>query len=640
MLKTIIIGLLYTILGLTSANSAEVMQSAPIEDPEQEILQKVEPLIQTPISETKCATDLFTNALKNSETNATLQEASEIEIEQWIRETFANANLLQSVLQCPEFQNLADDDQIRFLPIVHQFPNGREITINYETQPKILKHRITIATKRNTADLNPSPKIGDLNDASIWVNTDPAWYGIMVVEAGALDNFVGPDKNNTISLEYIYENIDKLYPKNFMCTSKSALAMDDDMLNRAMHETVNVEGDTNDYYVAGDINLGWIGYAEVALDVAITIITWGTGTTIIASAKAARASRALKNLTKAMKTLAKSEKVTKYIKLTNKITKYSNELADVKDFLKLSKDLDTAKDSLRGIDRVKDAAKYIDKEKEIADITKKLDDLKKAHSSIENAKSTAELERHIKTLENVLESFKTSATELEKLNDVKKYSEARKSYAEINKYRNALKGLRLPQRGNITARAARFVKGIRATTTGGKKLDKAARLARSSIKSGRTRDWLFHSTMKNASILGRVAQKTGILYGAIQLIGNTMYDFTETSTGDFTNNIEFMPFLLLSADDIQGQENEINYGMWLLWSGDSISAVDDDAAYLQAMDFAAKFHEDLDNMQQENNSFPCNVDIYVVRPIIRNPDLPEAELYYLIMNDQPWTTAI
>ena len=131
----------------------------------------------------------------------------------------------------------------------------------------------------------------------------------------------------------------------------------------------------------------------------------------------------------------------------------------------------------------------------------------------------------------------------------------------------------------------------------------------------------------------------GALYGTIQALGGMMYDFTDTSTGEFTNDIEFKPLLLLSADDIQqgDQADKINYGMWLMWAGDSSSAEDDDAAYLQAMDFAAKFHEDLDSVQDGTNT-PCNVDIYVAKPILKNPGSDNPEIYYLIMNDTPWTT--
>ena len=95
---------------------------------------------------------------------------------------------------------------------------------------------------------------------------------------------------------------------------------------------------------------------------------------------------------------------------------------------------------------------------------------------------------------------------------------------------------------------------------------------------------------------------------------------------------------MLSADDLQGgQADKVNYGMWLMWMGDSTNAADDNAAYLQAMDFAAKFHQDLSEHQNNTNS-PCNVDIYVVRPILRNPGTDNAEIFYLVMNDTPWTT--
>ena len=77
--------------------------------------------------------------------------------------------------------------------------------------------------------------------------------------------------------------------------------------------------------------------------------------------------------------------------------------------------------------------------------------------------------------------------------------------------------------------------------------------------------------------------------------------------------------------------------MWLMWEGDTYSRADDDAAYLQAMDFATKFYLDLSEYQGYNAS-PCNIDIYVVHPILRNPGT-DPELYYLIMNDIPWSTA-
>ena len=55
------------------------------------------------------------------------------------------------------------------------------------------------------------------------------------------------------------------------------------------------------------------------------------------------------------------------------------------------------------------------------------------------------------------------------------------------------------------------------------------------------------------------------------------------------------------------------------------------------MDFAEKFHADLIDTMDEQNNHACNVDVYVVRPVLRNPDM-RPEIYYLIMNDEPWTT--
>ena len=75
-----------------------------------------------------------------------------------------------------------------------------------------------------------------------------------------------------------------------------------------------------------------------------------------------------------------------------------------------------------------------------------------------------------------------------------------------------------------------------------------------------------------------------------------------------------------------------------MWAGNSTSPEDDDAAYLQSMDFAQKFYQDLIETQDEAGKYPCNVDIYVVRPVIRNPNTESQSLYWLIMNEEPWTT--
>lgn len=579
MLKKIISILLYTVIPLSAIGAMGLAtENDPI--PNTQTLITYEQIQQqdTP-ADTKCATQIFADALAASAHNVN-ETDDEATIQQWIAVTMANKDILTRVLECPEIQAIDEEDTIKLLPIIYTFPNGREIIINYETQPLVLKQHIKIANKQNLPSSDPNPRVGIGED--LWTNTDPAWYGIIVAEHGSLDEFIGPGKNNTISLEYIYNNIDKLYPRGQTCTSKSALANDNYAINRATTKTVGLkeatgEDDSNDYYVAGDIDLGWIMWAEIALDIAITVATFGGYTAIAGVTKAARASKAMKNLTKSMKSLRQIDKVKDWAATTHKITKIT--------------------DQINKLDKVKDATK-------IADLTKELDRLK------------------------------DTAKTLETIDDVRKYKEQAETLKKLSAYRNSLRLFRNAKRGNILVRTARATKSA---FTGNNLIDRASKLGRSSSIAGRVRDWLFMSTTRNIGIVAKVGASTGLLYTALKTTGN-MYDYTETSTGDYTSGIEFSPLLLLSADDIQGQENVINYGMWLMWAGDSVSPADDDAAYLQAMDFAAKFHEDLMAVQGDTNT-PCNIDIFVVRPILRNPGTEFAALYYLVMNDIPWTTA-
>ncbi len=380
-------------------------------------------------------------------------------------------------------------------------------------------------------------------------------------------------------MKYINDNIDNLYPKGYHCTSKSALALDNDEINKAVAKAVNIEDDTNDYYVAGDVNLQWISYTEIALDVAITVVTFGGGAAVLGMTKAARASKALKGLSASMRTLRQTESVQQYMRLGRKYAKAAEEL--------------------KKLDQATDAVAYAKKADEVTQLRDAIRTMERTDANVGQYKKTAD------------------------------------TFSDLNKYRRNLQAIKKPkQRGNIAARAWRSLK---AANTGGALLQRGPKLARSSAKSGKIRDWLFHSTLKNAGKLAKLEEAGGLIYGAINFVGD-MYDWTETSTSDYTSGIDFKPLLLLSADDLTGQENVVNYGMWLMWAGDSVNAADDDAAYLQAMDFAEKVWQDLSQHQQEQGTHHCNIDIYVVRPIIRNPGQDDASLYYLIMNDTPWTT--
>ena len=529
-------------------------------------------------TQTPCASQVFANALAQSASNVRESDSEEV-IQQWIYSVFTDKNTISNVLACPEIASVADNETIAFTPVQYIFPMGREVVVKYETQPKILKQRLSLANKRELPESDPNPRIGTPDDNTIWTYTDPAWYAIMVVESGALSNFVGPNKNNTISLKYINDNIDSLYPQNSGCTTKHAFARDSKPINQAVKQTVNIENDSNDYYVAGDANLAWIGYTEIALDVVITVATMGGGMVLTGITKSARASRALKGLSSTLSGLRKLDTVQDYIKQSARIAQLTDDIA-----------------------KLDDAAK-------IAEKTAELDKLK--------------------------DSIKT----LEQADDVKKYKEAAETFSDLNKYRKTLKGIKaIKQRGNVIARGVKVAKSAKAAMGGNKLITKGAKLGRASKLSTRVGDILFQSTMANLGRLGKMETIGGAIYGGIQFVGGMMYDFTETSTGDFTNDIEFKPLLLLSADDLQGEQaDKINYGMWLMWMGDSTNPADDDAAYLQAMDFAAKFHEDLMDVQNDKNT-PCNVDIYVAKPILKNPGTADSEIYYLIMNDVPWTT--
>lgn len=629
-------------------------------------------------NETECATGVFANALAETAKNVSEYD-DEQTIQQWIHQTFADPNVLSMVLECPEFATANDTDHIKMQPIQYVFPGGREIVINYETQPKILKQRIAAATRRDINTLNEiSPKIGAIDDTSTWTNTDPAWYAIMVTQHGALDEFVGSTKNNTVSMKYIEDNIDALYPHGATCTSKTAIASDNDIVNLATHVTVGLDDDSNDYYVAGDKSLHWLSYMEIAADVVITVVTWGGGAIVAGATKSARATRAMNGLRQTLRTLRASPEVIKYIKLEQKVQKNTITVARIKKYQQLEKEL-------AALDKTRDAAEYTKTTNELRRVTnelrdidkitnmtpqqaKRLKELQQSESKIlaaqqknPSSKEARELSRQLESVRQernsifnktsipdntvlnakIQELEKESAQLTKEMSDtvkkeknVKTFVDARKSYGEIQEYRLAYKNLKRAQTGNIVARGW---KALRATAKGNKTIDKGARIARQSLKSGRVRDWLFNSTLKNVGALGRLESAGGALYGAINFIGG-MYDWTEVSTGDYTNDVEFKPLLLLSADDLAGQENIVNHGMWLLWQGNSTDPADDDAAYLQAMDFAEKFHTDLIDTMAEQNSNACDIDIYVVRPVLRNPET-NPELYYLIMNDKPWTTA-
>lgn len=584
--------------------------------------------------DTSCTTRVFANALEQNADKISAAD-SESTVQQWVYQTLQSENVLRSALECEEIKKSNENDTLKLLPIQFVFPDNpeRKLTINYSVSPKILRQRLLLTHKTELPTNDASPAVDPDDPNATWTNTDPAWYAIMVVEHGKLDSFVGDDKNNTISLKYINDNIDDLYPHGMRCTSKTALANDNFTINKTMREkTINAEKDSNDYYVAGDRNLQWISYTEIALDVVITVATFGAGAAVTGGAKAARVARAGKNIKNNLRELSKLPQVQNYINMTKNAKKIEKNIESAKNAKNALTQLDELEKSLKTASGAKrtEILKQIDETEKIYDR-----ELKALKTSPDKIKNTTDLDRHIDQYSKNLENTTNEIQNLVKSDkDVQKYKNNADALQDLAKYSKELHALKTPQTGNIISRAWKTIKAI---NNGNKTIKKSAKIARGGMKTGKIRDWLFHSTLNNLGKLGKVEQAGGLIYGTLKFAGD-MYDYTSDNTDEYTNGIEFKPLLLLSADDLAGQENVVNYGMWLMWAGDSISATDDDAAYLQAIDFAEKFSQDLNEEQNESGNHNCNVDIYVVRPILRNPGNDNQELYYLIMNDIPWTT--
>ena len=685
---------------------------------------------------TACVRNAFMTALYDNADKIS-EDAPESDVKEWIYDTFQSAETLGEVLACPEIVDANDTDTIRFLPIEFTFPNGREIVINYETQPKVLEQRFMLATKTELPTNDPNPEVSQYDETATWTNTDPAWYGIMVVQSGTLRNFVGSDKNNTVSMKYIIDNIGNLYPHdmNGVCSTRAGMSakLNNSMIHNVMRKhTAKHDDDKNNYYVAGDINLRWISFAEIALDVALTVASFGASAVATGGLKMARATKVIGKIGKNMKTLGKVKNVQDYIRESLKVAKYTTEIDNMNDMTKYIRNIDKLEKELakttKGSKKYEKLAKQLESARKL-----KADNMWKLGRAGEGIDKVEDIEKFEKMIEEnhklITETEKTMADMAKKDKNVAEYVKQFDELKKVQKYVKELKSIKKARTGNVFTRTWQGLKNtsksLKAANSGGKTLDHAAKVAekgakainkldkahiddltksfknisklekdlgratkgsenyrkiakelaeakklhadkiaklgkvgesikslkdldalndsvratKHSIRAGRARDWLFHSTMRNAGRITKIGEELAALHFVLGILGD-FYDWTNTETDEFTNGINMKPLLLLSADDIEGQDNVVNYGMWLMWSGDSAMAENDDAAYLQAMDFAQKFYQDLTETQESENRHACDVDIYVVRPIIRNPGHESQSLYWLFMNDEPWTTSI
>lgn len=595
----------------------------------------------------ECATMEFNNALAE---NAYLMNENDDRdvVRDWIYDILQSPEALGAVLSCPEVADADETDTI-YMPIKYTFPGGRTIDINYETQVKVLEQRFMLATKTELPTNDPNPGISSTDEHATWVNTEPAWYGVMVTQSGALRDFVGPDKNNTVSMKWVEENIGNLYPHNAdgWCSTKTGIGakINDSMVHNVLrNRTVQMEDDDNNYYIAGDRNLKWISVAEVVVDIALTVVSYGGYAALSGVSKGARAAHAGKTIKKSLRVLGRIPEVGKYIEKADKVKKITRTTENAEKFAKSFRNMAKLEENLARAE--KGTKKY-------ARIEKQLENARKLH--LEDAKKFGRANefKNIKDLDKIDDLKKVNADEIAKIQkEMAEMARADKNVAEYVKeydalkdaikYSRELKAFKNARTGNVITRtwqgAKNIGKSIKVANTGTKTLNRVEKVARQATKSGRARDWLFHSTMRNIGRVARVGEDLAALNFVIGIIGG-FYDWADTETDEFTNGIKMSPLLLLSADSIEGQDNVVNYGMWLMWTGNSTNAADDDTAYLQAMDFAQKFYQDLTEVQDESGRHACDVDIYVVRPIIRNPGTDSEELYWLVMNDEPWSTA-
>ena len=96
------------------------------------------------------------------------------------------------------------------------------------------------------------------------------------------------------------------------------------------------------------------------------------------------------------------------------------------------------------------------------------------------------------------------------------------------------------------------------------------------------------------------------------------------------DNIKFNAFGLLSADDLEGRENEVSHGAWLQF--DENGEISENDALNEALRFAEELADDIKSVN-DKDPLCQGLDIYVVQPGISNPaKLKNREVYYIIQN--------
>lgn len=121
----------------------------------------------------------------------------------------------------------------------------------------------------------------------------------------------------------------------------------------------------------------------------------------------------------------------------------------------------------------------------------------------------------------------------------------------------------------------------------------------------------------------------GAAEGGIMLALAKAYGYSASSI-ELAKDVKFSGFGLLSADDLEGRENEVSHGAWIM-----VNDVNDDDE--TSLDEAKRFAQELkDDIVSFNNNGMCDIDIYVVQVAISNPQkMGKREAYYWL-----WSTPV
>jgi hypothetical protein len=193
---------------------------------------------------------------------------------------------------------------------------GAELSI--ETSQKIfdIELQFEAELKENASDMEKAAEFESVMP----------WYGILVVKKGSADEYVNKELP-VISTEFMKDNHDKFWPDNSAggsawnplptiqnmfggdvrsgCTYGSHASNDNDVINRAAHVTFD-ETDKfwsgNDYYIYDGKDVYW-GWASLAGEVALAVVTFGASTAITAGKAAANTARAAAAVAGANRTL-------------------------------------------------------------------------------------------------------------------------------------------------------------------------------------------------------------------------------------------------------------------------------------------------------------------------------------------------